>query len=36
MLPFPPSAQPPIPFFLAGVVGIIRSMGPGLVLRLMD
>ena len=33
---FPPIAQPPLPFFPEGSVRIIRSVGPGLVLRLTD
>jgi hypothetical protein len=36
MSPFPPNAEPPIPFFPTGLVRIIRSIGPGFVLRLMD
>jgi hypothetical protein len=36
MFPFPLSAKPPIPSFPADLVRIIRSMGPGFVLRLTD
>jgi hypothetical protein len=36
MTRFPPIAEPPLPFFPAGLVRIIQSVGPGLVLRLTD
>jgi hypothetical protein len=36
MSPLPPIAEPPIPFFPAGLVRIIGSTVPGFVLRLMD